>query len=245
MLPDGLRLGLGPGQVCRGVASLLEPGPWAPPCPCSPPAGATGQEGSPMPAAATGSGSHPHVVGLAPAEGAAQGQASAPSVSSASGAAAAGLSEQPWGPCSGCGPSPLIPAVAAGASAGGRGRRIAGARAAQPSAAVWLVLSPVPCPPPCRGAWGLDPGWRGGRSLGGAAPGRGCRRSAEGSYPDIGRGLAAPRTWEVRRGQAPGVRPEPLSPRRTLGGGLGAETEGQLPCEARHDGWGQGWRGRL
>lgn len=99
--------GWGLARMCRGVASLLEPGPWGTsPAPCSPPAGATGQEGSPVPAAATGSGSHPHVAGLAPAEGAAQGQASAPSVSSASGAAAAGLSEQPWGPCSGFGPPP-------------------------------------------------------------------------------------------------------------------------------------------
>lgn len=67
---------------------------------------------------------------LAPAEGAAQGQASAPSVSSAGGAAAAGLSEQPWGPCSGCGPPPQsLPVAARGLCRWGGGRRIAGARA--------------------------------------------------------------------------------------------------------------------
>lgn len=56
--------GCGLARTCCGAASLLEPGPWATsPAPCSSPAGATGQEGSPVPAAVTGAGGHPHVVG--------------------------------------------------------------------------------------------------------------------------------------------------------------------------------------
>lgn len=67
--------GWGLARTCCGAASLLEPGPWATsPASCSSPAGATGQEGSPVPAAVTGAGGHPHVVGT----GAGWGRSSGP-----------------------------------------------------------------------------------------------------------------------------------------------------------------------
>lgn len=70
-----------------------------------------------------------------------------PSVSSASGAAAAGLSEQPWGPYLAAA-LPLIPARGSpGLRRWGGGRRIAGARRGEPCRG--LVLSPraLPAPP--------------------------------------------------------------------------------------------------
>ena len=116
--------GWGLARTCSGATSLLEPGPWgASPVPCSLPAGAIGREGTPVPTAATGTGGHPHVGG------AAWGQASAPSISSAGGATAARVSGQLCCPLSGCGLRSHEAGGPGGSAGEVRGGLLPGARA--------------------------------------------------------------------------------------------------------------------
>lgn len=152
---------------------------------------------------------------LVPVGGAAQGQASAPSVSLAGGAVAAWVSGRLWCPRSGCGPPPRSPPMTAtrhadpGGSAGGAGGRwLPGARVQG------CLAGPQPCALPASPLWGtgLGPGWRQSqprqvqlrqRLQTGQPEGSHLTGWDPGSLKHVGR-------W---RRVISGARPEPLSPR--------------------------------
>lgn len=69
------------------------------------------------------------------------------------------------------------------------------------------LAGPQPRALPASLPWGtgLNPGWRGGRSLGERGSGRGCRPvSRRALNLTVAGALAAPRTWEVGKGELRG-----------------------------------------